>query len=130
MTEREASKLGERELDIMNALWELGGGTVSEVHGRLRGEGLAVAYTTVQTMMNRLEAKGHVSREMVGRAYRYTPRLRQPAAAGSALEALISRFFDGSAEQLARHLVEKDLSSGELERVRKLIATKKRRDRS
>lgn len=114
-------KLGERELDIMNALWDAGAATVGEVHGALTEKGADVAYTTVQTMLNRLETKGHVARERSGRAFVYRPRLRRPAAAGRAVRGVIERFFGGSAEALAKHLVEGDLDPKELARVRRLI---------
>ena len=114
-------RLGDRELDIMNALWELKNASVSEVRERLAASGVDAAYTTVQTMLNRLEAKGHVVRTLDGRAYRYRPHLRQPAAAGKAVRSLIQRFFSGSAEALAAHLVSGDLSEEELKRVRRLI---------
>lgn len=113
--------LGNRETDIMNALWRLGEATVADVQAALREEGLESAYTTVQTMLNRLEAKGHVTRKLDGRAYRYRPRLRQAKAAGSALNQVIERFFGGSAEALAKHLVEEDLDRDELNRIRTLI---------
>jgi predicted transcriptional regulator len=114
-------RLGERELDIMNALWQLQDASVSDVRDRLLENGVEAAYTTVQTMLNRLEAKGQVTRRLDGRAYRYRPRVRQSAAAGKAVRALIQRFFSGSAEALAARLVSDDLSEAELERVRRLI---------
>jgi len=116
-----AVKLGERELDLMNALWTLGDASVGEVHETLAEQGVDTAYTTVQTMLNRLVDKRLAARELHGRAYRYSPRLRRPDAALGAVGTLIQRFFGGSAEALARHLVEEDLSEAELERIRRLI---------
>ena len=51
-----------QELEIMKAIWPLGQATVREVYDELRSR-RAVAYTTVQTMMNILETKGHLKRE-------------------------------------------------------------------
>ena len=124
-TRQDLARLGQRELDIMEALWTLESGTVSEVHDEL-GESIDVAYTTVQTMLNRLEAKGFVTREREGRAYRYRPRLEQPVATGKAIESLVSRFFSGSTEALAKHLVERDLSTEELDRIQALIDAQRR----
>jgi len=126
MSETKQSKLGERELDIMSALWRLGRGTVRDVHEAMSAQGIDVAYTTVQTMLNRLQAKGYVDRRMTGRAYLYSPRVRRPAAAGKALDSLIDRFFGGSSEQLARHLIESDLSAAELDRVRSLLERRRK----
>lgn len=121
-------RLGERELDIMNVLWEAREATVGEVHDALTASGLEVAYNTVQTMLNRLAVKGLVSRERSGRAFVYRPRLRRPAAAGRAVRSVIERFFGGSAEALAKHLVEGDLDAKELERMRRLIGEVRRKE--
>jgi predicted transcriptional regulator len=56
----------------MEQLWALpldGWLSVREVHERLVGRDLA--YTTVMTVLDRLAKKGVVSRERVGRAWRY-----------------------------------------------------------
>lgn len=113
--------MGERELEVMEALWELGEGTVSDVQRRLDGRGYEAAYTTVQTMLNRLVEKGHAEREKEGRSFRYRPTLRQTAAVRGAVRHLVERFFGGSAEALAKHLVESDLEPSELARLQRWI---------
>lgn len=121
MAERGDRSLGERELDIMQALWRLGRATVHDVQGHLRTQGAEVAYTTIQTMLNRLEAKGLVAREAVGRAHSYRPLTQEPAEVGGAIRRLTERFFQGSVEALAAHLVESDLDSAQLDRIQALI---------
>jgi BlaI family transcriptional regulator, penicillinase repressor len=123
----EPRKLGERELDIMRVLWRLGRATVAEVQEALRDEGHDVAYTTVQTMLNRLEAKGRVARDTSGKAHRYRSRLKEPTAAGSAVRSLVDRFFGGSAEALATRLVERDLDDETLDRLQAAIDEQRRR---
>lgn len=113
--------MGERELEVMEALWELGEGTVSDVQRRLGGRGYEAAYTTVQTMLNRLVEKGHAEREKEGRSFRYRPTLRQTAAVQGAVRSLVQRFFGGSAEALAKHLVASDLEPAELARLQRWI---------
>ncbi|HVS02175.1 MAG TPA: BlaI/MecI/CopY family transcriptional regulator, partial [Thermoanaerobaculia bacterium] len=115
----ETISLGPRELEVMQALWSQGAPvTVREVHRSLAGGGSDLAYTTVQTMLNRLEEKGYVARERAGRAHRYGPLLAQERAVGGAVEGLVERFFAGSAAALAAHLVEGELAPTELERLR------------
>ena len=121
-------RLGERELDIMQALWGLGKATVAEVHKALLKLGHEVAYTTVQTMLNRLEAKGLVARDNADRAHRYKPLLKETAIVGGAIQRLTSRFFRGSKEALAMHLVVKDLSPEQLERLQALIDEQRRKE--
>lgn len=109
------SPLGERELDIMSVLWELGSGTVTEVLEHL---GVPLAYTTVLTMLRNLEAKQYVSREEEGRGHRYFPRVAQQAAQRNALSKLVTSFFGGSPEALIARLVEqRDVSPEELTRL-------------
>ena len=112
--------LGDRELDVMAVLWELGSGTVNEVRDRLPA---ALAYTTVLTILRNLEEKGFVSHEAEGRAHRYFPRVAEHAARRSAVGRLVDKLFHGSAEQLLVHLVrERKLSTADLSRIRRAIA--------
>jgi BlaI family penicillinase repressor len=121
--------LGERELDLMQALWRLDDGTVSDVHAALRHIDPPLAYTTVQTMLNRLEAKGYVRREREGRAFRYVPLVQQPAAQQSAVRRILKRFFDGSTAALAAHLVESGLDDRDLDQISRLIQDQRKRGR-
>jgi predicted transcriptional regulator len=122
-------KLGERELDIMQVLWEHGEGTVSDVHRTLVGMGRSVAYTTVQTMLNRLEAKGLLRRDRRGRAHLYRPVMKAPAAATVAVRRVIDRFFGGDPAQLATHLVEGSVPARDLDRIQALIEERLRHGR-
>lgn len=104
------TSLGERELDVMAVLWEIGSGTVNEVLAQL---GVPLAYTTVLTVLRNLEAKQYVSRTEEGRAHRYFPRIARQAAQRSALTRLVDSMFGGSAEALVAGLVEQQQLSAE-----------------
>jgi BlaI family penicillinase repressor len=115
------------ELEIMNILWEHGPGNVQAVAQRLpERDGEPLAYTTVQTMLNVLHRKGKVRRELVDRAYVYTPELKRLEAMGSAVRDLVDRMFGGSAESLVMGLVETDQLTPERLKVlqEKLAAAK------
>lgn len=114
-------KLGERELDIMQALWTLKKATVGEVREVLLEQGEDIAYTTIQTMLNRLEAKKLVARDDAERTHRYYAILKEPKATTSAIKKLTERFFRGSAEALVSRLIKKDLTTEELDRIQNLI---------
>ena len=120
-------KLGERELDIMQVLWQTGSATVAEVHQSLQDQRHDIAYTTVQTMLNRLDGKGLVRRDDSDRAHRYLPVLKEPAVVTRAIRKLAERFFSGSVEALATRLVEKDLSLEQLQHIQKLIDAHRRK---
>ena len=122
------SNLGERELDIMQALWELKTATVGEVQEALQLQHKNVAYTTIQTMLNRLEAKKVVTRDTTGRTHRYRALLEQPSATTNALRRLTERFFGGSPEAVVARLVESDLNDEQLERIQSLIAEHQRKE--
>lgn len=109
----------DRELDVMNVLWEIGPATVQEVREQLRDR---LAYTTVLTMLRILEEKGHVRHREEGRAYRYQPLVERSQAAESALRRLLRRVYEGSPERLLTHLVADDrLSGADLRRLRRLL---------
>ena len=111
--------LGDRELDVMGVLWELGSGTVAEVRAQLPAD---LAYTTVLTILRNLEEKEFVSHEAEGRAHRYFPRVARQTARKTALARLIEKLFHGSPDLLLAQLVaDRDLSASELRRLRKQL---------
>lgn len=92
----------------MSAMWRLGAGTVEQVRSELppRYQG---AYTTVQTVLNRLAERGLLSRHKRGNAFEYRPRISE----ADYLSRSIARTFAGasiSARQavLARLIAELD----------------------
>jgi BlaI family penicillinase repressor len=91
------------ELDCMNALWPLGEASVKQVQESLMAR-RPRAYTTIMTILDRLEQKGIVTRRKVGRAYLYRPSLQVSEAQQSAVQQLVAGFFGGSHEALAAHL--------------------------
>jgi predicted transcriptional regulator len=108
-----------RELEVMEVLWEKGSATVAEVRDALEDE---MAYTTVLTVLRRLEEKGFVGHDEEGRAHRYRPLVERAQARESALERLTRKLVAGSPELLLTHLVShRKLSEAELRRLRDLV---------
>lgn len=91
------------ELECLSVLWPLGEGTVRDIHRALAAI-RPRAYTTVLTIMDRLEQKGIVARRKVGRAFHYQARLSVEEARLKAVEKIVEGFFEGSPEALAAHL--------------------------
>jgi BlaI family penicillinase repressor len=111
--------LHEREMDLMEVLWERGSATVAEVRGALADD---LAYNTVLTILRRLEEKGYLGHEEEGRAHRYFPLVERDQVRRSALRRLLDRVFAGSPELLLNHLVsERKLSESEVRRLRQLL---------
>jgi BlaI family transcriptional regulator, penicillinase repressor len=116
----------ERELDVMNVLWDRGASTVAEVQELLADE---LAYTTVLTMLRTLEEKGYVSHEEEGRAYRYYPLVERSDAGASAVKRLMGKLFRGSPEMLLTHLVsQRDLTTEQLETMRRMLSERIERE--
>jgi predicted transcriptional regulator len=112
-------RLTPREVEILNVLWDRGASTVAEVRDALAD---GSAYTTILTHLRILEEKGHVEREMEGRAHRYRPLIARDEARSSAVDRVIGQFFRGSAEQLLTQLVsDHDLDDATLRRLRAML---------
>jgi len=111
--------LSGRELDVMNVLWERGSATVAEVLEELGDE---LAYTTVLTILRRLEDKGHVRHEPDGKAHRYVPLVEREAAQDSAIQRLTQKLFRDSPQLLMARLLRKgSLTPAQLRELRALV---------
>ena len=105
MSKESEVKLTRFELEVMGALWELGSASVREVQERLP-EGKRPAYTTVQTIVYRLEEKGAVRRvKKVGNAHVFEPVVTRRATVRRLFDELLG-FFGGSPRTLMAQLVE------------------------
>jgi predicted transcriptional regulator len=111
--------LHDRETDVMEVLWDGGPATAAEVREAIVDN---LAYTTVLTILRRLEQKKYVGHVEEGRAHRYHPLVQREQARRSALQQLVDRLFDGSHERVLTHLVSDDqLSAAEIQRLRELL---------
>jgi BlaI family transcriptional regulator, penicillinase repressor len=98
-------KLTRFELEVMSALWDLGTASVREIQEQLPNQ-KRPAYTTVQTIVYRLEEKGAVRRlKKIGNAHVFEPVVSRKAAHLRLINELLD-LFGGSARPLMAHLVE------------------------
>ena len=110
-------KLTKFELEVMTALWELGPASVRELQEKLP-EKKRPAYTTVQTIVYRLEEKGAVRRvKKIGNAHIFEATVTRKSAHRRLVNELLV-LFGGSTRPLMTHLVETGRLS--LEDVREL----------
>ena len=97
--------LSRLELEIMQPLWQLRQATVREIRDALP-ERRRPEYTTVQTIIYRLEAKGAVERvKKVGNAHVFGPTVSRKSTVAVLVEDLLQR-LGGTAEPVMAHLVE------------------------
>jgi predicted transcriptional regulator len=107
--------LAPQELEIMKVVWARRSATVRDVYEDLRAR-RRVAYTTVMTMMNILERKGHLRKRAEGRSFVYQPARPKRQVVGAMVREFLDRVFGGSAEPLLvqlvqdRRLTERDLA--------------------
>ena len=114
-------RLGRLEMQIMNVVWEKGKATVHEVKEAL-GKGRKPAYSTILTMMRKIEAKGYLEHDVDDRTYVYRPTISQDAARKSILGDILDRLFAGSPTLLLNSLVEQNqIDEKELSQLKKLI---------
>jgi BlaI family penicillinase repressor len=110
-----------QELAIMKVIWRRDTATVRDVYEDLRST-RHIAYTTVMTMMNILEAKGYLKKEKEGRAFHYRPSRPARMVIASMVREFVNRVFDGAARPLLVHLVKDGrLDEDERRELRRLI---------
>ena len=110
--------LSDTELEVLRILWEHGPGTVRQVNRRLG----RWAYTTVQTLLTRLQKKGYVACDKTGLAHVFQPVVSRDGVLRHRLSDLVERFSDGAATPLLLALVEDHrFSPEEIEQFRRLL---------
>ena len=113
----------ERELDILKVLWDLGEGSVRQVHEQLCPDG-ECAFNTVQTLLRIMEDKGLVTHRTEGRTFIYRPEFSREQASSR----FLNRVFDGAMDQFVLSLLRAgDVSPGEMKELEKLIAKARKR---
>ena len=113
--------LSRREREIMDILYKTGPATATEIMVELPD---APSNSSVRTILRILEEKGHVDHVRQGMSYVYKPRVNRERARRSALNHLLSTFFDGSPEAVVSTLLDEQsgkLSTDELDSLATLI---------
>ena len=120
-------RLGELQFRIMKILWARGEATVADVHGAL-AEGAALAYTTVATMLRKMEERGLVQHRSAGRTFVYQAVIAEAAVTRHMTDDLLDRVFEGSLADMVSHLLTtREVNRDELIRLEKLIADQRRK---
>lgn len=115
------TRFSRREQEMMDVIYRLGQATAAEVR-----EGMASppSYSSVRGTLGTLEKKGHLRHEFDGNRYIYLPTVRRDKVRQSALDHLVTTFFDGSAAAVVSTLLkrqESGLSPQELDQLSELI---------
>ena len=114
--------ISETEMDVLKVLWEHGPATVRQVNAVLRRRGRRYAYTTVLTLLQRLEAKGHVRSDKGGVAHVFSAAVSRDGLLRSRLDELADELCDGTATPLVQALVEGHrLTPEDIDQLRRLL---------
>jgi BlaI family penicillinase repressor len=116
-----STQLTDGEQGIMEVLWKNGEASVRDITTALSKD-KKTAYTTVQTLCKILAEKGYADFRKEGKAFIYVPKITQKEARQSALTTMLNKFFGGSPEVLAQHLMqETDIELDDLEALQRQI---------
>lgn len=113
--------LSKSEMEIVRLVWEMGSGTVREVHDLASNE-RDIDFTTVQTYLSRLAEKGYLKYRLEGRTRVYSAKAQPQRVIGDTVQEFVGNLFGGEPLPLIRHLLtESDMSSDQVAELRKLL---------
>lgn len=116
--------LSKGELEVARVIWRLGEATVGQVHEACSAN-RPIDYSTVQTYIRRVEAKGYLSARRLGRTKIYSPKVRPGLVIREAVDEFLNQLFDGEMVPLMRHLIDdREMSDDELKQLRQLLKEK------
>ena len=116
-----AKAVGEQELAVLRYVAEHGPATVGEVAERY-GEAQGLARSTILTVMERLRAKGHLTRGKVDGVYQYASRVPKAELLRGVVGDFVQRALAGSLSPFAAYLAQAEtVSDEELEQLQAVV---------
>lgn len=120
----------EAELEVLKTLWTGGPGTVRDVAARLSASRSGRAYTTLQTLLNRLQTKGCVACDKERLPHVYRASVTRDALVSESLNELAGKLFEGATSPLVMALIgNRKYTAKEIEGFRKLLDEIELKDR-
>jgi BlaI family penicillinase repressor len=114
--------LSDLQIAVMRVLWQRAEASVAEIAAVL-GDERGLKYTTVATLLTRLQRRGVVTQRRENRQLVYRALVSEPHVRRSMVADLIGSLFGGDANALVAHLVdESEIAPGDIARVRKRLA--------
>ena len=120
-------KLSNFETEVMGIIWELGECSAPQVHQHV-SQSKSVTYSTVKTIVDRLEQKGALSRtRSQGRTIFFQAKILPESIQPTVVERLVNTLFAGDRKPLFAQLLDSDeLSKDDLDYLQKLVAAKQK----
>ena len=111
----------ERELEILQVLWDLEPATVRDIHEQI-AKTKDIGYTTTLKQIQRMFDKGLVSREKEGKSHVYSSMVSRHETQNNLFNKLLNTAFKGSAIKLVMHALGKSkTTSEEIKQLRQLL---------
>lgn len=125
MANKDYQQLSKRERQIMDVLHQVGEGSVQEVLDRLPDPS---GYNSIRMLMNILEKKGHLQHRIEKKKFIYYPTLKKELAKKSALEHMMTTYFEKSVPKVVSALLsDKKLTEADLDVLSELIEKAKQK---
>ena len=120
---REPQDVTEAELAVMRRLWEAGRASIRQIaDGLYKGGAGPAQYATVQKQLERLEAKGLVTRDRSLYVHVFSAAVDRDELIGRRIRAMAEKLCEGSLVPILSHLARsKGLSARERQALRELI---------
>jgi BlaI family transcriptional regulator, penicillinase repressor len=127
MDEETLDGLGALQRAVLEAVWEMGEATVQQVRDRLAtAEREELAYTTILSVMQKLEKAGWLGHRAEARVYVYKPTRSKDEADSSTARALVRRVFGGDPLRLFQHIIaDEDLSESDIAALEQMLDRKR-----
>ncbi len=95
---------------------------MGDIYAAVASSNRTMDYTTAQTYIRRLEAKGYLQSRRVGRTKLYRPRVQAQQVRREAIRDLLNRLFDGQSLPLMKHLLaDGDLSETDIAELKQML---------
>ena len=113
--------LGDLQHAIMTVLWDRGEATTAEVHEALRPT-RGLAFTTIATMLRKMEARGLVTHRQEGRQFVFKALRDRSEIDRGMVGQLVDRLFGGDPLALVDHLIrEGEVDFDQLDSLRERV---------
>ena len=118
---KKRTPLSKGESVVVSALWQLESASLGALYEEVSREH-SMEYSTVQSYIRRLEAKGYVKSKKVGRNNIYSPKIKRERVIGQALDQMLKQMFAGDTIPIFRHLInERGISDAEMAELRQML---------
>jgi BlaI family transcriptional regulator, penicillinase repressor len=122
--------ISDAEWEVMNVFWHVGTPLMAGDVVDILAEEKTWSPRTIKTLLNRLIKKGALKFDLIGKSYRYRPGIGRDQCVRAATESFMSRLFGGSpGPMLIQFVNNTDLSTAEVEELKRLLENKKARTR-